>query len=232
MKKWLNKLKENFSLVWLNLVTKKRDLHEYLKVVKRYYFQSTFRKIDLALLLLYLFKNPFKISKDFLLAQDEEEVYAYGETPLTTLEEIAHQCQITAQDHVFELGSGRGRGCFWLNCFVGCQVVGVDFLPTFIQRAQRVKEKYQIKRVDFRQENFLHTHFNGVTVVYLFGTLLDEPFLRKLVKRFSKLPPGTKFITVSYSLSDYTQQPLFELIRSFPASFNWGETDVYLQQLK
>ncbi len=39
-------------------------------------------------------------------------------------------------------------------------------------------------------------------------------------------------ITVSYPLTDYTEKPLFELIRSFPAKFTWGEAEVYLQALR
>jgi Methyltransferase domain len=225
-------LKENFELALLNVAIKKRDFCEYCKVIYKYYKNKTFRKIDLTLLCSYFFSSPFKISKVFLINQGEKEIHAYGETPLTTLEEIFTQCQVSAGDRVFEMGSGRGRSCFWLNCFVGCQVVGVDYIPAFIEKAQKVKEKYDVKGVEFREENFLRTNLKGATVIYLYGILLEEPFLKKLVKRFSKLPIGTKFITVSYPLNDYTKEPLFEVIRSFPATFNWGEADVYLQVRK
>lgn len=226
-----NSLKENWKLVLLNLRVKKWEFREYCKVVKRYYKNKLFRKIDLALIRKYFFKNAFKVSKEFLLAKEESEIYAYGETPLTTLEEIARHCTLSSADTLYELGSGRGRSCFWLNCFVGCKVVGIDYVPQFIEKATQIKEQFHLKDIEFRQENFLHTDFRGATTIYLYGTLLDEPLLRKLVRRFSHLPKETKFITVSYPLNDFVAKPLFEEVKVFPASFNWGETEIYLQKL-
>ena len=98
-------------------------------------------KIDLALLMSYLFQNPYKISKNFLIARHETEIYAYGETPLTSLEKIARSAKLTDRDVVLELGCGRGRTCFWLRSFIGCKVIGVDFIGTFIDKANQVKKK-------------------------------------------------------------------------------------------
>ena len=66
------KIKEFFELVWLNLVVLKRNLFEYMKVVFRYYSNTSFMKSDLSLLRHYLFKNPFRMSKHFLVKKGEE----------------------------------------------------------------------------------------------------------------------------------------------------------------
>ena len=75
----------------------------------------------------------------------------------------------------------------------------------------------------------INTDFNGATVLYLYGTCLEEDFIKKLINRFKTLPSGTKIVTVSFSLGEFTQEPLFEVMKRFPATFTWGTADVYLQ---
>lgn len=222
-------MSDKAKLFWLNLVVKKRNFVEFIKVIGRYYSNLTFMKIDLVLLSKYIFKSPFKINKEFLQSRGEEDVYAYGETPLTTLELIAKTCQISQNDTLFELGCGRGRGCFWLNCFIKCHVVGIEYVPSFVEFANQVKEQFELKGVDFIHGDILTEDYTGATVIYLYGTCYEEPFIKKLIEKFSKLPSGTKIITVSYPLSDYTDKPLFQVLKRFPAQFTWGEGDVYLQ---
>lgn len=223
--------REYAQLVGVNLKTKLTNAIEYGRVIANYYSDPAFLKIDLSLLLSYLFNNPFRISKRFLMGKGEKDVYTYGETPLTALDFIANQCHLSMGDTVFELGCGRGRTCFWLNHFIGCQVVGVDYVPAFIERANRVKAKFHVQGVDFRLENFLETDLSGATVIYLYGTCYPAPFIKQLIKRLESLPRGTKVITVSYALADF-QPTSFEVSKCFSVSFTWGVADVYWQVKK
>jgi len=229
MGKRSDSFKEFLSLFWLNLVVTKRNLVEFSKVAWRYYWNVLFRKLDLALLRAYFFDNPFQISKNFLKNKGEENIYAYGETPLTTLEQIAKECHLNAQDTVFELGCGRGRNCFWLNAFVGCKAVGIEYVPKFVERANKIKQKYQVDGVAFRQENMLTANYSGATVLYLYGTCLAESDIAILVEQLSLLPAGTKIITVSYELNDFSEKNLFEMMKCFSATYTWGRAEVYLQ---
>lgn len=223
------KMKEFFQLLWINLTVQLFSLVEFIKVAFLYYSNIMFLKIDLSILLTYFFDNPFTISKRFLMKRGEKDVYAYGETPLTTLDHIAAECQISAKDKVYELGCGRGRTCFWLNCFKKCNVVGIEFVPEFVERANRVKNKLHVEGVEFREQDMLETDVSDATVIYLYGTCYEDDFIQKIVEKFSKMPSGTKIITVSYPLTDYTVKPIFEVMKRFQAKFTWGETDVYLQ---
>lgn len=223
-------LKEPIILLWIHLKVKAVNFIEYVKVAHRYYPNFDFAKIDTTLLFSYLFSNPFRISKHFLKEKEETEVYTYGETPLTTLESIAHKCQITAQDVVVELGCGRGRACFWLNQIIGCSVVGIDYVPSFIEKAEKIKNLFQVQRLSFRLEDFLQSDLKDATVVYLYGTCLSTNQIQTLIRHLSKLPKGTKVITVSYALNDFQSDAPFKMITQFPATFAWGETDVYLQE--
>ncbi|CUI16390.1 conserved hypothetical protein [Candidatus Protochlamydia naegleriophila] len=221
--------REYAQLVGLNLKTKLTNAIEYARVIAHYYSDPAFFKIDASLLLSYLFNNPFRISKQFLMSKGEQEVYTYGETPLTALDVIAKQCRLSISDTVFELGCGRGRTCFWLNHFLGCQVVGVDYVPAFIEKANRVKAKFHVQGVDFRLENFLETDLSDATVIYLYGTCYPATFIKQLIKRLESLPRGTKVITVSYALADFQPAVSFEVSKRFAVRFTWGVADAYLQ---
>lgn len=161
----------------------------------------------------------------------EEEIYAYGETPLTTLATIAEAAQLKKEDKVFELGCGRGRGCFWLENFIGCQVVGIDFVPTFIKKADEVRHRFNLSKIAFRCEDLAVSDLAGATAVYLYGTCYEDAFIQMLIGKFAKLPSGTKIITVSYPLSDYTKLPLFTVTKQFTAPFTWGEAEVFVNVL-
>lgn len=222
-------IKEYFELLWINLVTQKRNFVEFLKIAGNYYSNTEFRKVDLSLLLSYFLNSPFAISKHYLKVKGEKDLYAYGETPLTTLDQISRECRLSSLDTVFELGCGRGRTCFWLRIFLKCKVVGIEYIPEFIKRADAVRTKYGIKEIDFRCEDFYKADYSGATAIYLYGTSLEDDSIKKLIDKFARLPAGTKIITVSYPLSDYTQKPLFEVMKRFQARYTWGTADVYLQ---
>ena len=137
--------REYFTLLGLNLAVKWRNFVEYLRVLYRYYRNIPFAKSDGSLVSMYLFDNPFSISKRYFVHCSNSDEYTYGETPLTTFEQIAKEARITPQDYVYELGSGRGRTCFWLKNYIGCQVVGVEIVPDFVVRAKRIQRRLVLK---------------------------------------------------------------------------------------
>lgn len=222
-------IKEYFSLLGINLTVKWKNFIEYLRVLYRYYRKISYAKVDGALMLMYLFDNPFSISNRYFIHRSHSSEFTYGETPLTSFEKISQEARLTPQDTLYELGCGRGRVCFWLNSFVGCRVIGIEIVPDFILRAKRIQRKLDLKNIEFRTEDFLRSDFKNATVIYLYGTCLENHTIKQLIDHFKKLPRGTRIITVSYSLSDYTDEPLFETMKRFPVRFTWGEGDVYIQ---
>lgn len=227
-----SKAKEYSQLLGLNFYVRLKNFFEYVRVVFKYYGRLAFAKVDSYITLSYLFNNPFKISKRFLLSKGECDVHTYGETPLTTLDKIALECRLTANDRVFELGCGRGRTCFWLHEFIGCSVVGIDHVPEFIERANEVKKKYDVKGVEFQLEDILKADLKGATAIYIYGSCYSEDFIQRLAEKLSTLPSGAKVITVSYPLTEFAPKAPFEVMNRFPARFTWGTADVYLQLKK
>lgn len=232
MQKIFSRIFELIKLLLLNLTITLYQFWEYLRVIVKYYSHGSFFKIDTYLLFSYLFDNPFKVSKRFLRKKGERDIYTYGETPLTTLDLIARRCDISARDLVFELGCGSGRTCFWLNQLIGCGVVGIDYVPEFINRAIKVKERFHLEGVEFRLEDILSTDLTGATVIYLYGTCLPDELILQLIYHFMWLPKGTKIITVSFSLADYYPQGFFKVVDHFVVPFTWGRGEVFVQRIK
>lgn len=228
------KLEEESRLgpIGLQMTVSWKNFLDFIQTAKRYYSNWSFCKVDLSLLLLYLGNSPFAISKQFLVQRGEKDLYAYGETPLATMDHIAKECQLSSRDTLFELGCGRGRTCFWLNAFVGCKVAGIDYVPEFIKNANIVKSRFNVNGVEFHLQDMLDTDLSGATAIYLYGTCLEDVQIITLIDKFKKLPPGTKIITVSYPLTDYTHDPIFEVMKRFTGKFTWGEGDIYLQVRK
>lgn len=219
------------NLFFLKIKTSIYLLTENIQNIFRYYSSNNFYKIDLYFIFLYFFQNPFKLSKRFLEKKGEVDIYTYGETPLTTLELICKKCQLSTMDVVFELGCGRGRTCFWIHSFIKCRVIGVDFVPVFIQKANQIKNHFELKNIEFRLEDFLKTDLKSGTVFYLYGICLSDENIRRLIKRFERLPNGIKIITMSYSLLDFTSnKDHFKILDTFEAPFLWGSCRVFIQE--
>lgn len=195
----------------LPLLVGYRRLREQLRVTARYY--PKFLKRDLQLYSRYLFANPYCIHRKWT------GEYTYGETPLTTLDRIAREAYISPEDTVYDLGCGPGRTTHWLNCFRGCNVLGIDQIPTFIDKA--------IHRpgVDFICGDFLDLDYSKATVVYLYGTGMDEPLVDALAEKLKALPRGGRVITTSYPIEDRA----FRFVKSFPGRYTWGKAEIFLQ---
>lgn len=221
--------KEFPKLLWIRFQVSWFQFVEFLKVTAKYYRHLSFFCVDLSLLSQYFWHSPFAISKQFLIEKGEDEIYAYGETPLTTFEKIVRECGIGSDDTVYELGCGRGRTVFWLHHFIGCRVVGIEYIPVYVEKAEKVRQKYNLEGIEFRLEDIRDTDYSPATVLYLYGTCFEDDFIQALIEKFRALPKGTKLITVSYPLTDYTN--LFTVQKQFPATFTWGTTEVYLQLL-
>lgn len=224
-------VKESFEILYLAVWIRLYRFYDLLRTIFFYWRNANFRRVDRTFLAAYLFDNPYTISRRYGQAQGvvDAEEYAYGETPLVTMDAIAQRSGITAADTVYELGCGRGRTCFWLRCCIGCQVVGIELIPLFAYKAQKIAERAGIGGVDFRCEDYLNTDLSKATVVYLYASNQDDRVIERLIARFAKLRAGTRIVTVSFALKDYPRSECFKEIDSFDADFIWGDATVYVQ---
>lgn len=190
-----------------------------------FYAHAEFAKQDRALLRAYRFINPYRLSRDFLLSRGAEDPHQYGETPVKSYFQMAEACGLTSQDRVLELGCGRGRGVFFLASFYGCQVHGIDWNPQFVAIAQSIQASTQASRISFSCEDMFLTDLRQASFIYLYGTCLSDACIDKMLFSLERAAPGTKIVTVSYSLE---RPDLFTLEKKLLLRFPWGKAEAYL----
>jgi len=200
---------------------KKANLRFQWETIRRYYpLSSRFAFMDLALGFVGLFFNPYRICR--------KSGSIYGETPPSSLHRIATFCRLTSKDTWLELGSGRGKGCFWIAQFFGCHTVGIEKI-SFFYYLSRAISFFGRKRISFIQADLSEADFSAASCVYLYSTCMNEEELAILSDKMKALPQGAKVVTVSASLPE---TPHLALAGSFPLSFPWGDTDGYLHVRK
>lgn len=220
----------NLSIL-LNLRTTHFRFWNWVRVASRYYTHSArFFLIDLLFARQYALKSPHRISKAFQKKRGAKNPYTFGETPLTTMDRIAKECRILSKHQVYELGCGSGRGCFWLANFVKCKVTGIDYLPSFIQKAEWIQKRVFTPTLHFHEGDMFETNLEQADFVYLYGTCLSTSEIKRLLGTFKTLKPKAHVISVSYPLTDYCSPKEFKLIKSFQARFPWGYAEVFLNQ--
>ncbi|WOG29261.1 SAM-dependent methyltransferase [Endozoicomonas sp. 8E] len=203
---------------------------ELYRVFRRFSSHHTFLKAFLELKLRYLLDSPFQVSKRFLIKKKSDDLYLYGETPLTVLDDICEKSGLTSRDHVFELGAGSGFTSLWMAAFAGVRVTSIEQIPTFCLRLRRVSRRMKLDKLTVIEGDYLEVDLSGATVIYLYASNLDDLTIRCLTLRMLALKPGSKVISVSYPLQDYCPVPgIFEQSERFSARFPWGEADIFLQ---
>ncbi|MEX0732005.1 MAG: class I SAM-dependent methyltransferase [Aquisalimonadaceae bacterium] len=206
-------------------------LVEFIVAVICFYPNTRFLRVDMQLSLSYFALNPYRICENYLKDWSSYDVQkVYGETFLTTLASIGRAVNLSEKDVVYELGCGRGRCVFWFNAFYKCRTIGVDINPVFIDKARRIKSALKFDNVEFKLASIMDVRFDDATIIYLYGTAFEDHAVERLVERFSHLTPGTRVVSVSYPLTAYMKEPLFELEQELAARFLWGYTTVYVQR--
>jgi hypothetical protein len=173
---------------------------------------------------MYLFDNPYRICRKFLEKKGVEDPYRYGETPFETILKISDEANIVSTDHFYDLGCGRGLVSLYVSSLKGCRAVGIDEIPKFVKRANFAAKILKIN-AKFLIANYLKTNLTEASIIYLYGTMLEDEEIIDLCKRFNE---DQKIISISYPLSDYDQR--YKVIKTFQVSFPWGETSAYVNQ--
>ncbi len=210
---------EFFSVKW-------RICRDQAEAVRLYYKSPRFALLDLSFCLLSLISNPYRVCRKFLQKRGESDVYAYGETPYSTLEKIARHCEARPSDRWLELGSGRGKGCFWIAHFIGCETIGVEWIPSFIRTAHFLKNCFGTKNLSFQNQNIEEADFSKATIIYLYGTSFSNEMISRLVQKMEALPKGARVVSVSYPL----ECGHLENAGSFQVLFPWGGTEAFLHR--
>jgi SAM-dependent methyltransferase len=223
-------LLEKFSRPFLSLrlffQRQKRIEYE----VNRYYHNSLFKALDLKLKNYYSITSPYEISKGYQeLNPSQENLYLYGETPLNVYEEFSKKWNISEKDTFLELGSGIGRGLFFLASFFHCKCIGVEWVSEYVNQAKKIAKFNNLKDVYFVRSDIFEIKFPQVNYIYLFGSCLKTEEILSLCSKFKLQTPNAKIITVSFPLSFYDES--FEIIDELLVEYEFGKTSVYLNKI-
>lgn len=181
-------------------------------------------KVEFLVKLFYLWHNPYRVVKKFLQKKGVEDVHQYGETPLETVLKIGEAVHLTKNDHVFELGAGRGLAAFYVRIIFGSKVTAIEQIPLFVKKAKQINKLLKLD-VEFRCEDFCESDLSDATVIYLYGTCLGDESIEKICK---KIRAKQKVISISYPLSDY--DPNFRIVKTFEVEYPWGITEAYINE--
>ena len=194
---------------------------EEKKVKKSFYSHKSFKKADLLLKSLYRFQNPYRICKKHMKERGSSFLHAYGETPLTVFHEMFEKGSLTEKDCFVDLGSGRGRGVLFASLTKNCDSIGVERIPLFCEKANRISQSAQF----FCQE-ICDFDMGLGSFFYFYALCLEEEELIAAISQLEKMRPGSKLVTVSFPITEYSQK--FKLLSSWEATYPWGKTDLFL----
>lgn len=188
------------------------QLREQMRVICRYYRNVRFALVDLGFCFFAFFFNPYRICRKFT------GTHSYGETPITTFAELAKAADLTKEDVFVDLGSGRGKLCFWASSWIGCDCRGVEQVPGLVRLSQWLAWAFRVP-VRFDQEKLETADLSHATVVYLYTMEWDETLLLEM-------QPGARVITVGSPVD----LEGFAVVKRIEARYPWGVADVFIQQ--
>lgn len=216
-------------LLLLGIKVKALECREWLQVIWRYSRYKGFLPSYALLFLSYLWSSPYTVSRRYLKWQGAEDIYAYGETPLTVLDTIVSRTGLEPGCRIFEFGAGSGYTSLWLNHVLGCQVTAIEVVPGFIRRLGSVVKWRRLRGVEVRGESYLDTPLDRAECVYLYASNLNDDEIVLLVRHLARLDEGGRVISISYALVAYDKDGLFQLTDQFEVLFPWGKAEVFVQ---
>lgn len=208
----------HLKLLWFTLI-------EESKVRKLFYKNTRFKQVDLSLKRAYLGQNAYSICKHFMESCQKKQVHVYGETPLTELYAVLAKIGLKKEECFIDLGCGRGRNVFFVSTFFNCKAIGVDIVPYFFQEAQKITSSLS-NPPEFICEDMTTFDLEKGSLLYFYALCLEEDLLLSMITKLAALKAGTKIITVSFPLSDYSNK--FCTLFSQSASYPWGKTELFV----
>jgi SAM-dependent methyltransferase len=124
-------------------------------------------------------------------------------SPEETVKKMIEMGEITPQDFVVDLGSGDGRNVI-AAAKRGAQALGVEYNPDMVELSKRLaKEAGVSEKAQFVQGDMFQAEFSKATALVLF--LLPSNLLQ-LRDKFANLRPGTRIVSNTFSIQDWTPE--------------------------
>jgi tRNA A58 N-methylase Trm61 len=122
-------------------------------------------------------------------------------TPQDVVDAMLKMARVSANDVVYDLGSGDGRTPITAAKTYGARGVGIDIDPQRIKEAMaNLSTAGVADKVRFLNQDLFTTDISEATVVTLY--LLPSLNLKLLPKLNSELKPGTRVVSHAFDMGD------------------------------
>ena len=126
----------------------------------------------------------------------------YIRTPTGIVDTMLALANVTADDVVYDLGSGDGRIPIMAAKKYGARAVGIEIEPELVEKARANARKAGVSDlVEFRQGDLFEADIRDATVVTLY--LVPALNLRVRPKLFHELRPGTRVVSHDFDMNEW-----------------------------
>ncbi len=109
--------------------------------------------------------------------------------------------KVTPEDYVIDLGSGDGRTVI-TAAKRGARALGIEYNPDLVALSKRNADKENVaERAQFVQGDLFESDLSQATVISMF---LSEVINRQLRKRILDLKPGTRIVSNTFTMGEWT----------------------------
>lgn len=127
--------------------------------------------------------------------------------------------KVTEKDYVVDLGSGDGRIPIAAAKHFGARAMGIEYNPQMVQLAQcYVRAEGLQDKVTIKQADIFETDFRDASVVTMY--LLSDLNM-KLRPTILKMKPGTRVVSNSFKMGDWTPDENVEPDNSYSRGYLW-----------
>ncbi len=135
-------------------------------------------------------------------ARSGQSLAPFVPTPQDVVDRMLEMAGVTAQDVVYDLGSGDGRLVVTAAKKYGARGVGVDIDPARVEDGRaRAKQAGVEGRVEFRHQDALEADVSDATVVTLYLLSASNVKLRPILLK--QLKPGARIVSHQFGMGDW-----------------------------
>ena len=135
-------------------------------------------------------------------AQDNRSLAPYVPSPYDVVNRMLTLAEVTADDVVYDLGSGDGRIVITAAQRYGARGVGIDIDPQRIAESNANAERAGVQHlVEFIEMDVMEADVSEATVVTLYLLSSSNARLRPILTR--QLRPGARIVSHAFSMGDW-----------------------------
>ena len=139
-------------------------------------------------------------------------------TPQALVDKMLDMAKVTPSDYVIDLGSGDGRTVM-TAVKRGARALGIEYNPDMVALAQRNAAKDGLAdRAEFMKADLFQADLSRATVITMF--LLPDINVR-LRPTLLKLKPGTRIVSNTFTMGDWTPDRTETLDAAAGCSSSW-----------